>query len=131
VLWGQPMTIVLKFVVSIGFGIAVYIAWIALWVLALRAFGIPVFKRTPEETGTRTRRILQMGKLRYILIFGVLGNGFAFGLGIGVATMTAHHSANWGRAAAIFGAVSLLGGCFHGVRTWNHLFHTEVSFPPL
>jgi len=125
------LTIVLKFVVSIAVGVAVYIAWIALWVLARRAFGIPVLERTSEEPGARRRRILQMGKLRYILIFGVLGNGFAFGLGIAVATMTAHRSANWGRAAAIFGAVSLLGGCFHGVRTWNHLFHTEVSFPPL
>jgi hypothetical protein len=92
---GQLLTIVLKFVVSIAVGVAVYIAWIALWVLARRAFGIPVLKRTSEEPGARRRRILQMGKLRYILIFGVLGNGFAFGLAIAVATMTAHHFANW------------------------------------
>jgi hypothetical protein len=90
---GQLLTIVLKFVVSIAVGVAVYIAWIALWVLARRAFGIPVLKRTSEEPGAR-RRILQMGKLRYILIFGVLGNGFALGLAIAVATMTAHHFAN-------------------------------------
>jgi hypothetical protein len=70
-----------------------------------------------------------MGKLRYILIFGVLGNGFAFGLAIAVATGASF--CKLGRAAAIFGAVSLLGECFHGVRTWNHFFHTEVSFPPL
>jgi hypothetical protein len=87
-----------------------------------------MIRRDGGQAQVRVDEICDVG---YILIFAVLGNGFAFGLAIAVATMTAHHFANWGRAAAIFGAVALLGGCFHGVRTWNHLFYKEVSFPPL
>jgi hypothetical protein len=103
----------------------------AVWALMLRAVGIPVLMRSPEERAARKQRILQMGKLRYILVFGVLGSGFGFGLGIASATMMTHDSVNLGRAAAIFGAVSLLGGCFNGMRGWNQLFHAEVPFPPV
>lgn len=120
----------LEFVISIAIGIAVVGAWMAAWALVLRAFGIPALMRSPEERAARKQRILQMGKVRYVLIFGVLGSGFGFGLGIAAATMMTHDSANWSRAAAIFGGVALLGGCFNGVRGWNQLFHVEAPFPP-
>jgi hypothetical protein len=122
---------VLEPAISIAVGVAVAFAWMAIWMAGLRVFGIPVLIRTPEERAAQKQRILQMGKLRYILIFGVLGNGFALGLGIAIAIMTDRHSVDWRLAATIFGAVSLLSGFFHGVRTWNRLFHTEVPFPPL
>jgi O-antigen/teichoic acid export membrane protein len=121
---------VLEFVISVAIGVAVAAAWMAVWALMLSAFGIPVLMRSLEERAARKERILQMGRVRYILIFGVLGSGFGFGLGIAAATMMTHDSANWGRAAAIFGAVSI-GGCFNGIRGWNQLFHTEVPFPPV
>jgi hypothetical protein len=122
---------VLEFVISIASGVAVAAAWMAVWALMLRAFGISVLMRSPEERAARKQRILHRGKLRYILIFGVLGSGFGSGLGIAAAIMMTHDSANWGRAAAIFGAVLLLGGCFIGIRGWNQLFHVEVPFPPV
>ena len=75
----------LELLLSSAVGIAVAIAWMATWTIIFRALGIPVFKRGPQERASRKERILQMGKLRYILVFGVLGYGFAFGLGVAIA----------------------------------------------
>ena len=111
-------------------GIAIAITWMVVWALVLRAFGIQTLTRTPEERATRKQRILQMGKFRYVLIFGVLGNGFALGLGIGIALMTNCPRDDWGLGAMIFSAVALVAGCMNGIRTWNELFRVEVPFPP-
>ena len=117
-----------EFGISVAIGVVVCAAWMALWALVLRAFGIPVLMRSPEERAAKKLRVLQMGKLRYILIFGVLGSGF--GSGLGIATAIIHDSDDW-RAAAIFGTAFLLLGCFNSVRAWNQLFRTEVAFPPV
>ena len=116
-----------ELVISIAIGVVVSAAWMVLWALVLRAFGIPVLGRSPEKQAAKKQRILQMGKLRYVLIFGVLGSGF--GLGLGMATAIIHVD-DW-RAAAIFGTSGLLLGCFHSVRDWNQLFRTKVIFPPV
>ncbi len=120
----------LEFVISIVVAVVVAFAWMAIWTVALRAFGIQVLARTPEERALSKQRIVQMGKLRYTLAFGVLGYGFALGLGIAVGDVITHEPADWGRAAAILGAVSLLGGSFHGVRAWNIHYRPPVPFPP-
>ena len=83
------------FVIPVAIGVAVGFAWISLWLAVLRAFGIPVLMRTPEERESRKQCMLHMGKLRYIITFGVLGSGFAYGLGIGVALMV-RHGYDWG-----------------------------------
>ncbi|MGB8065706.1 MAG: hypothetical protein WCF26_27725 [Candidatus Sulfotelmatobacter sp.] len=119
-----------EFVISVAVGVAIGLAWMVVWAFVLRAFGIPTLARTPEERATRKERILQMGKLRYILIFGVLGSGVAYGLGIGIALMTSRHRYDWGLGATIFGAVALVTGCMNGIRTWNERFRVEVPFPP-
>ena len=101
-----------EFVIPVALGVAVAFAWMAIWISASRVFGIPVFAfgipmmRNPEELAARRQRILQMGKLRYILIFGLLGNGFAMGLGIAAAQMMSHHlaspySVNWSEGAVV------------------------------
>jgi hypothetical protein len=77
-----------------------------------------------------------MGKLRYILIFGLLGNAFGMGLGIAASIMMSHHlmwphSVNWGEGAVIFGAAALVSGCLYGLRTWRELFRVAVPFPPV
>ena len=116
---------------SIVVAVGVAFAWMALWAFALGVLGIPVFMRTPKERASRKRRILQMGKLQYIFLFGVLGGGFGLGLGVAIALMMQRHTVDWGFAAAIFGGLSLVGGFFNGVRGWNNLFHRgEVPFPP-
>ena len=117
-----------EFVIPVAVGTVIGFAWMVVWALVLRAFGIQTLTRTPEERATRKQRILQMGKLRYTLIFGVLGSGF--GLGLGIATAIIHDSDDW-RAAVICGTAGLLPACFNSVRAWNQLFRTEVMFPPV
>lgn len=75
------------FILPLAAGVAVAFAWLVLWAVSLHAFGIPVLKRNPEEREARKERLRAMGKWRYVLIFGVLGSGLGFGLGIVVANM--------------------------------------------
>ena len=119
-----------ELIIPIVVGVAVAFAWMAVWALALRAFGVPLLMRTPEERNARKQHIFQMGKLRYILIFGVLGSGFGYGLGISIALMVSRGHYDWGYAAMMFGAISLLVGLMNGVRAWNQLFRVEPPFPP-
>lgn len=71
----------------------------------------------------------QMGKLRYILIFGVLGSGIAFGLGLTTADFLDHLWHGWGFGIAKLVFVSVLFGWFNGARTWSEGF--PVPFPPI
>ena len=121
------------FILPVAVGVAVAFAWLALWAVSLHAFGIQAFtlKRRPRERAARKERILAMGKLRYVLIFGVLGNGLAFGLGIVVANMIGTlHFGRWIRAATELVLSMVLFGWWHGVSTWNQSFRGEVPFPP-
>ena len=104
----------------------------AAWALGLSAVGLPVWMRTPEERNARKQRILQMGKLQYTLIFGVLGSRFGYGLGISIALMVSrgHYDRGWGFAATMFGAISLVVGLMNGLRGWHQLFRVETPFPP-
>jgi hypothetical protein len=54
---------VIRFIISIAIGVPIALVWMGIWALVLRAFGIPVLMRTPEERTARKQRILQMGKL--------------------------------------------------------------------
>ena len=120
-----------EFILPVTAGVAVAFAWLRLWAITLRAFGIPVLKRSPEERAARKERILAMGKLRYALIFGVLGSGLGFGLGIVVASVVGTpHFSGWIRAATQLVLSMLLFGLWHGVETWNQSFRGEVPFPP-
>jgi hypothetical protein len=119
-----------ELVIPIAVGVAIAFAWMAVWALALRASGIPVLMGTPEEVASRRKRIIKMGKFRYLLIFGVLGKGFAFGLGLSIALMMSRGHYDWGYGATMFGAISLLGGLLNGMRAWNQLFRVETPFPP-
>lgn len=121
-----------ELVIPIGVGVAIAFAWMAVWALALHALGVPVLMRTPEERNARKQRILQMGKLRYVLIFGVLGSGVGYGLAISIAlmVMVSRGHYDWGYGATIFGAISLALGLMNGIRGWNELFRVETPFPP-
>jgi hypothetical protein len=117
--------------ISIVAGIAVGLAWLAIWALSLRAFGIAVFSRQAEDRVRRRERIKQMGKLWYILIFGVVGNGLAFGLAITAMDFLVHDFHGLGSSIGKFVFSSLLFGCFQGVRTWSEAFRDPVPFPPV
>jgi len=71
-----------------------------------------------------------MGKLRYVLIFGILGTGLGFGLAMVVANnIGMQHFSGW-RAAIQLAFWMIFYGSWHGVATWNRSFRGEVPFPP-
>ena len=115
---------------SIIAGVAVGFTWLAIWAFAFHVFGIAVFSRQPEDRANRRNRIRQMGKLRYILMFGVLGFGLAFGLALTTADLLRHDSHSWAFAAAKLFLICVLAGWFHGARTWSEAFRDPVPFPP-
>jgi hypothetical protein len=71
-----------------------------------------------------------MGKLRYVLIFGVFGPGLAFGLAFTIADVLDHTSHGWVFAVAKLVLLSALFGWQHGARTWSETFRDPIPFPP-
>jgi hypothetical protein len=117
--------------ISIIVGIAVGFAWLAIWhFVFLHAFGITVLRRKLEDHATRRERMKQLGKLRYILISGVLGVGLSFGLAITAADLVAHYSHGWVFAIVKLVLFSVFFGWFNGARTWSEVFRDPVPFPP-
>ena len=120
----------MRYFVSIIAGIAVGLAWLAIWAYVLHAFGIALFQRKAEDRASRRERIRQMGKLRYILMFGVLGSGLAFGLALVTGDFLWHDSLGWTSEIAKLVFLTLLFGWFQGARTWSETFRDPVPFPP-
>ena len=119
--------------VSIIVGIAVALAWMAVWSYGLHLFGIAftaVFMRRPEDRARRRERIKRMGKRRYILVFGVLGFGLAMGLATTSGDLLARESHGWFAEVEKFVLSSVLGGWFFGSWTWSENFRDPVPFPP-
>jgi hypothetical protein len=116
--------------ISIAAGITVAFAWIGIWAFSLHALGIAPLRRRAEDRADRRERLKRMGKLRYILIFGMLGTGLAFGLAITAADFLEHNSHSWGLAIGKLVFLSVLFGWFSGARTWSEAFREPVPFPP-
>ena len=115
-----------EFVISSTGAVAVAVGWFVLWAIALRAFDIPFFPSSPEERAMRRERIVRMGKVRFILIFGMLGFGLAMGLGLAVADRITGGSVSWLKLVLMI----VLGGWWYGARTWNESYRGEIPFPP-
>ncbi len=120
----------MRLFISIIVGVAVGLAWLAIWAFSVRAFGIAVFSRQAEDRIRKRKRIKQMGKLRYILIYGVLGFGITFGLAITAADFIGHISHGWVAEIGKFVFLSAIFGWFQGARTWSEAFRDPVPFPP-
>jgi hypothetical protein len=116
--------------ISIVVGVAIVFAWCALWAFSLRALGIPVFSRLAEDRIRRRERIKRMGKLRYILIFGVLGSGIPLGLALTAADFIGHISHGWVGEFGKFVFLSAIVGWIQGARSWSETFRVPVPFPP-
>jgi hypothetical protein len=71
-----------------------------------------------------------MGKLRYILMFGVLGFGLAMGLATTTVDLLAQGSHSWFAVVEKFVLSSVLAGWFLGACTWSENFRDPVPFPP-
>ena len=120
----------MRLFVSIILGIAAAFAWAAIWSYLLHVFGIEALSGQAEDRARRRERIKQMGKLRYILIFGVLGSGLAFGVAITTAELLELQFHGWVFATAKLVLLSVLIGCFQAARTWSEAFRDPVPFPP-
>jgi drug/metabolite transporter (DMT)-like permease len=116
--------------VSIAVGIAVGLACLALWAFVLQIFGISVYSRMSEDRASKRERIKKMGKMRYIVSFGVLGFGLAVGLAITTADLLSHHFHGWSITFVKLLCISVLGGWFHGAWTWSTAFRDPVPYPP-
>lgn len=120
----------MQWFISISFGVAIGLAWLAIWALCLRTFGIAVFVTKAQDRSGRRDRIKQMGKLRYILIFGVLGFGITFGLAITAADFLGHISHGWIAEVGKFVFLAVIFGWLQGARNWNEALREPVPFPP-
>lgn len=122
------------FALSIGIGVAICFAWLGIWALMLRAFGVPIWTSRPEEREAYRQRIIRLGRLRYVLVFGIFGIGF--GLGFAIATSivffdpSPHAAPDWMRFVGLFVVVALTAGLIQGTRNWNENFREAASFPP-
>ena len=116
-------------IVSILAGIAVGLVWFLLWDYLLRVFGIPMSPRKAEDLTGRRERLKQIGKFRYVLLCGVLGFGFAFGLAMTTADYIWRDSFNWNYELSKLVFLSLFFGLFQGMRNWGE-FREPVPFPP-
>ena len=110
-------------------GIALGLAWLALWNYLLRALSMPLLSRKGEDRAVRQEHLKRMGKLKCILLYGVLGFGFAFGLAMTVADYIGSDSFHWifELLKLVFLAVAF--GLFQGMQTWDDV-RGPVPFPP-
>ena len=114
-------------------GIAVGLAWLAIWAYVLHAFGLallPLLQRNAEDRARRRERIKQMGKLRYIMIFGVLGSGLAFGLAMTTMDFLSHDPHSWISEIGKLAFLAAIFGWVQGAWTWSEKFREPVPFPP-
>jgi len=118
-----------KEIAAVVAGSAVAVLWLLLWHVVLRACRIPVLWRNASDRDERRRRIKQLGKLKYVLLFGVLEFGVAFGLAGIVVDFIGRDSFNLGYELPKFFFYSVVFGSFMGVRNWGE-FRDPVPFPP-
>jgi hypothetical protein len=118
-----------RWLVSIILGIAVGLGWLGIWSYSLCLFGIAAFSRQSVDRAGRRERIKELGKLRYVLIFGVLGPGIAFGLALVAVDLLDQLYRGWVSAMLKLVSLSVFFGSWQGVRTWSEEFRDPVQFP--
>jgi len=72
----------------------------------------------------------RLGKLRYILTFGVLGPGFAFALAMITMDFLGKFSTGWVSEAIRFAFYAVFFGLFQGFAGWRNDVRDPVPFPP-
>jgi hypothetical protein len=111
-------------------GIGVGLVWLILWGFVLRVIGIPFLQRSAEDGASRRERLKRLGKVRYVLLFGILRFGLAFGLAIMAADLLERDSFKWGYELPKLAFLSIVFGLFQGVRNWSQAFCDPVPLPP-
>ena len=111
-------------------GLAFSFAWFAIWAGFLHIFGLSPFRRKTEDRASRRQRLRRLGKLRYILTFGLLGPGFAFGLAIITMDFLGSLSRGWVSESIKFAFNAVFFGLFQGFVGWRNEVRDPVPFSP-
>ena len=116
-----------EFVLIIA-GVTAFALWILLWLLLLRTFGPQplLWKLSKVE---RRKRMMRMGKLRYLFVYGVFGPGTAWALAMTIF-ITFDRPHDWYAHCVVLVPSALLLGMFIGIRNWRRTFWEPVPYPP-
>jgi hypothetical protein len=113
------------------FGITTALVWAALWTGLLHVLGVaPVRRKVEDPTSTRAR-LKRLGKLKYIVIFGVLGPGVGFGLAMVSIDIADHRSTGWLSELTKLVLLTVGFGLIQGPWRWHQAFRDPVPFPPV
>lgn len=110
-------------------GLAAGFLWFILWTLMLRAAGIPVFGKSPEQREMYRQRFLRMGQARYVVVERILRHGVAFGLALAVSGFIRHPSDGWIYAVWSTVVYAVISGLVYSVDGWARV-RGPVPFPP-
>ena len=116
-----------EFVLIIA-GITAFTGWMLLWLLLLRIFEPQPFLWKLSKLEKR-ERMMSMGKLRYLFVYGVLGSGMAWALAMTII-MTFDRPVDWEYRCIMLLLLALAFGIFHGTRNWRRTFWEPVPYPP-
>lgn len=118
-------------VVFVIVGIAVALIWAATWTGLLHVFGVAPVGGKVEDAASRRERLKQLGKLKYLVIFGVLGPGVAFGLVMITIDLASHRSTGWLSELIKLVLFAVVFGLIQGPWRWHQAFRDPVTFPPV
>jgi hypothetical protein len=96
----------------------------------LGKFDIPVLSSRQEDIARKRDRLRQFGKIKYLLLAGVLGSGVGFGITATVGDYFWRDSFDWSFELLKLGFISVAVGLFTGLQNWNRCFRDPVPFPP-
>jgi hypothetical protein len=113
-----------------GAGVAIALTWLGIWAGLLHVVGIAPMRRTVEEQSSKRARLKRLGRFTYVVTFGVLGFGVAFGLAMITVDLFSHRSHGWLSEVLKFSLYAVLFGLFQGFRSWGSAFRDPVPFPP-
>jgi hypothetical protein len=111
-------------------GIAVGLVWLAIWTGLLHFFGVAPFGRKVEDRSARRERLKRLGRLKYILAFGVFGQGLAFGPAMITVDFLSHRSAGLVSELIKLVFLAVFFGLFMGFWGWQKV-RDPVPFPPV
>jgi hypothetical protein len=117
--------------IAVIVGVAVAFIWLIIWAYVLRMiFRVSLLQRKPEDRESRRERMKELGKLRYILLFGLLGYGFGFALALTTADLLTNRSLGIEVQAGKLLFLTVVFGWFQGARSWSEAFRDPTPFPP-